>query len=346
MGRSSSPSKSTFRAALIVCSRSDPACRRSLPGGEIIAQNETKFMESAIVLSEELSFTRAAKRLYISQPTLTKNIHALERIVGFPLFERKNKTVKVTDAGRAYDEQARLALLYGERAIQAARAVMQNADTILNVGKSPYSDPFLTSTLLSIQLPLFPRLRIELTSQYSCDLAHELLAGGLDLAIATEPPESPLLTTVKIGEAPFYIAMSKRDQLAARPSVTLNDLADRSWVIFERRLHPPVYDAVMRLARAKKIAAANIKHITAPEEAFQFVADGSSVAFLVKAGALLMARNGITVRPLREEALLLKTYLASRADNKSKVASELVRAFMRKLANWYPAKQVTLPIPA
>jgi DNA-binding transcriptional LysR family regulator len=311
-----------------------------------MAQNETKFMESAIVLSEELSFTRAAKRLYISQPTLTKNINALERIVGSPLFERKNKTVKVTDAGRAYIEQARLALLYGERAIQAARAVMQNADTILNVGKSPYSDPFLTSTLLSIQLALFPRLRIELTSQYSCDLAHELLAGGLDLAIATEPPESPLLTTVKIGESPFYIAMSKRDQLAARPSVTLNDLADRSWVIFERRLHPPVYDAVMQLARGKKIAAAHIKHITAPEEAFQFVADGSSVAFLVKAGALLMARNGITVRPLREEALLLKTYLASRADNKSKVASELVRAFMRKLANWYPAKPVILPIPA
>jgi DNA-binding transcriptional LysR family regulator len=311
-----------------------------------MAQNETKFMESAIVLSEELSFTRAAKRLYISQPTLTKNIYALERIVGFPLFERKNKTVKVTDAGRAYIEQARLALLYGERAIQAARAVMQNADTILNVGKSPYSDPFLTSTLLSIQLALFPRLRIELTSQYSCDLAHELLAGGLDLAIATEPPESPLLTTVKIGESPFYIAMSKRDKLAEQRSVTLNDLADRSWVIFERRLHPPVYDAVMQLARAKKIAPANIKHITAPEEAFQFVADGSSVAFLVKAGALLMSRNGITVRPLREEALLLKTYLASRADNKSKVASELVRAFMRKLANWYPAKQVTLPIPA
>ena len=311
-----------------------------------MAQNETKFMESAIVLSEELSFTRAAKRLYISQPTLTKNIHALERLVGFPLFERKNKTVKVTDAGRAYIEQARLALLYGERAIRAARGVMQNADTILNVGKSPYSDPFLTSTLLSIQLPLFPHLRIELTSQYSCDLTHELLAGGLDLAIATEPPKSPLLTTVKIGEAPFYIAMSSRDELAGLPSVTLDDLAGRSWVIFERRLHPPVYDAVMQLAETRKIAAANLKHITAPEEAFQFVADGSAVAFLVKAGALLMARNGITVRPLREEALLLKTYLASRADNKSKVASELVRAFMRKLANWYPAKQVTLPIPA
>lgn len=53
----------------------------------------------------------------------------------------------------------------------------------------------------------------------------------------------------------------------------------------------------------------------------------------MKAGALIMARNGITVRPLVEKALLLKTYLASRADNESKVASELVRAFMRKLSD-------------
>jgi DNA-binding transcriptional LysR family regulator len=311
-----------------------------------MAKNETKFMEAAIALSEELNFTRAAKKTHVSQPTITKNITGLEKMLGFPLFERNNKHVRVTDACRAYVEQARLALIYGERAVQAARAVMQDADVILNIGKSPYTDPFLTSTLLSVRLPLFPHLRIELTSQYSCELAHELLAGGIDLAIATEPPESPLLTTVKVAEAPFYIAMSKEDELAGRPSVTLDDLAGRSWVIFERRLHPPVYDAVMQLAEARKIAPADIQHITAPEEAFQFVADGSAVGFLVKAGALLMARNGITVRPLIEESLVLKTYLASRADNKSKVASELVRAFVRKVSNLSKARRFSLPMPA
>ncbi len=77
-----------------------------------------------------------------------------------------------------------------------------------------------------------------------------------------------------------------------------------------------------------------IYHITAPEEAFPFVIDGSSVAFLVKAGALVMARNGITVRPLVEKTLFLKTYLASRTDNKSKIASEVVRAFMTRIKDW------------
>jgi hypothetical protein len=52
---------------------------------------------------------------------------------------------------------------------------------------------------------------------------------------------------------------------------------------------------------------------------------------VVKSGAIRIARDGITVRPLAEDSLILRTYLASRAEEKSKVVSELVRAFMRKL---------------
>jgi DNA-binding transcriptional LysR family regulator len=294
-----------------------------------MARNESKYMESVVALSEELNFTRAAQKIHISQPMLTRNIAELEASLGFQLFERDRRTVKLNNAGRAYIEPARLALLYGERAYQAARAAMQDADVVLHVGRSPYTDPFLISTLLSVNLPRFPRLRIELSSQFSCDLVHELIAGGLDLTFATEPPESPLLTMVKVGESPFYIAMSEEDELARHRSVTLKAMADRCWILFERRLHPPVYDAVMQAAEEKKVTPAKVQHVTTPEEAFPFVADGSCLAFLVKAGALRIARDGVTVRPLAEDTLVLKTYLVSRADNQSKVVSELVRAFMQ-----------------
>jgi DNA-binding transcriptional LysR family regulator len=310
-----------------------------------MAHNETRFMESAIALSEELNFSRAAQKINRTQSTVTKIIKQLERAVGVQLFERDRKKVRVTDACRAYVEQARISMLYGERAFQAARAVARQADVVQHVGKSPYTDPFLTSTLLSIHLPLFPQLRIDLSSQYSCELVTELLSGFLDLAIATEPPTSPLLTTVKVTEAPFYIAMSKQDQLASLPAVTLNDLANRSWVIFERRLHPPVYDAVMQLAESRGIVPAKLQHVTQPEEAFPFI-KASYLAFVVKAGAIRLARNGVTVRPLAEETLTLKTYLVSLADNQSKVTSELVRAFMKKLSNVERASQIPPGLPA
>lgn len=296
-----------------------------------MARNETLFMKSAVALSEELSFTLAAIKIHVSQSTVTKNIKELERTLGYQLFVRDRKSVNVTDAGRAYVEHARQALFYGERAFTTARAVAQGADTVQHVGRSPYTDPFFLSILKSIQLPLYPQLKIEFSSQFSHELVHDLMSGRLDLAIANEPPCSAQITKVKIAESPFYIGMLKDDELARHPNVSLYDLRDRGWILFERRLHPPVYDAVMRLTEQYKLVPPEIQHITSQAEAFPFLHESNNVAFLTKAGALLLARNGVTVRPLAEDSLSLKTYLVSLAENRSKVTGELARTFMRKL---------------
>ena len=137
----------------------------------------------------------------------------MEALIGGALFFRDRKHVELSDAGRAYVQQARLSLLYGERAVQSARAVIQGLDETFHVGRTPYADPFLVSTLLSIRLSLFPRLKLDLASKFSIDIVHDLLAGVVDLAIAHEPPESPLLTCIQVAEQPFYIAMAKRDDL-------------------------------------------------------------------------------------------------------------------------------------
>lgn len=309
-------------------------------------KNDTKLMESVIALAEELHFGRAARRLRISQPMLTKNIQDVEALIGSPLFLRDRKHVVLSDAGRAYVQQARLSVLYGERAVQSARAIMQSMDETFHVGRTPYADPFLVSTLLSVQLPLFPRLKIDLVSKFSMNLVDDLLAGVLDLAIANEPPESPLLTCVLVAEQPFYIAMSKREELARHPAISLDQMGGRNWILFERQLHPPLYDAIMQASTQRGIRPLSIQHVTAPEEAFPFVADGSAIAFVVKAGALLVARNGVTVRPLSEPSLNLKTYLVCRADDDSKIASEFVRAYMRKLPDKKKHQQLPLPISA
>jgi DNA-binding transcriptional LysR family regulator len=296
-----------------------------------MARNETKHMESVVALAEELNFTLAAQKLHVSQPVVSRNLAEVEAKLGGRLFDRDRKNVRLSKAGRAYLDHARIALLYGDRAFEAAKAAIQDADTIVHVGKSPCADPFLSSTLFSVQKSRFPRMRIELSSQYSFDLAHEVLAGGLDLAIANDPPESPLLTSIKIAEAPFYIAMSERDHLASRASVTLDDLADRCWVTFERRLHPTLYDNFFAVSEAKGVGPSRIQHVAGPEEAFPSVAQGGYIAFVAKAGALRIARDGVTVRPLVESSLSLRTYLVSRSDNDSKTLSALVRSFIRRL---------------
>lgn len=307
---------------------------------------ELRLFETAVVLAEELHFSRTAERLHLDQSTISKRMDELEDQIGYSLFKRNQKTVELTEGGRKFIEEARVTLLHAERAVQGGRAASHDAEVVLNVGRSPYTDPFLVTTLLSVKLPLYPQMKIELSQQFSCDLIREVLAGVLDLAIATEPPETKRLTMVKVSESPFYIAMSEENELAHERSVTLDALAGRTWVIFERRMHPPVYDLVMRLAEERQVAPARLRHVVVPEDAFPFIADDGGVAFVVKSGAIRIARDGITVRPLAEDALVLRTYLASRAQENSKVVSELVRAFMRKISTFHQSRPSQLPMPA
>jgi DNA-binding transcriptional LysR family regulator len=311
-----------------------------------MARNELKYMEAAIAVAKELSFSRAARRLRLSQPAITKQIAELEESLGIILFLRDHHVVSLTDAGRAYVEEARIAVLHAERAVQAARAAGHNAEMILNIGRSPYADPFFTSTLLATRLPLHPRLRLNLSSGFSCDLAHEVMTGELDVALVIEPPESNLLTGLQIDESPFYIVMSQEDELASYPSIALDQLAGKPWVLFQRQSHPPLYDLIRKLTREQRIIPSGLQHFLVPEEAIPLLNEPGGVIIVAKSGALRIARAGLTMRPLDETKLMMKTLLISRADNGSQVVSELVRSFMRRMSHLKIDNQMSLPLPA
>ncbi len=302
-------------------------------------------MEAAIAVAEELNFSRAAKRLRLSQPAVTKYIAELERFLGVTLFVRDHHVVSLTEAGRAYVGAARIGVLHAERAVQAARAADRDAELTLNIGRSPYTDPFFTSTLLATRLPLYPRLRLNLSSGFSCDLAHDVLSGELDLALVIEPPLSDLLTSVKIDESPFYLVMSKEDELADHPSLRFHQLANKRWILFQRQSHPPLYDLIQRLTEELKALPSAIQHFMVPEEAIPLMSDPGGVVIVGKSAALRIARDDLTMRPLDETRLKMNTLLISRADNRSRVVSELVRNFMRRMNHLNIDDQMSLPIP-
>lgn len=307
--------------------------------------NDLKYMKAAIAVAEELSFSRAAKRLHISQPAVTKYIGELEEMLGVALFLRDHHVVSVTEAGRAYVANARIAVLHADRAIQAARAAGQDAEMILNVGRSPYADPFFTATFLTMKLPLFPRLRLNLSSGFSCDLVHDVLTGELDAAVVIEPPDSGQLTGVKIDESPLYAVISREDELASFQSVRLSQLTSKRWLMFQRSSHPPLYDLIHERAQEVKAIPSAIQHFMVPEETIPLLMERNGVVITAKSGALRIARDGYTMRPFEEADLMMKTLLISRSDNTSPALSELVRGFMRKMKQIKINDQMSLPIP-
>lgn len=292
---------------------------------------EVRLLVAIVTLSEELNFTNAAKRLGITQSGLSRRVASLEKKYRIKLFERDHANVTLTEAGRVFVEEAKLSLMHDERAIEMAKAVTEGVESVLTIGRSPFADPFLTSALLSVHLPLYPNLQVHLHSDFAPELLHSLTVSKLDLALVANPGANRKLTTTKVSESPLYVVLPERSPLIDKDTLTLHDLSGEHWIMFERKAHPDLYDAILRRAAEEAIVFRDGQKVLTAEDAAQLVSENLGIAFLSMTGALRVAEHGAIVRPLEDKELRLEVHLATRADNRSKLVSEFVRAFMRRI---------------
>ena len=289
-------------------------------------------LQAAIMLADVRNYSRAARKLGIQQPTLTKRILELEQLIGVQLFVRATQFVEPTDACRQLVEEAKHCVFHAERAMHVARLAEQGARSVLYIGKSQYTDPYLTSVVTSVTLPLFPNLDVCLSSMSSKELEAEILLGKLDLALATGDFEDPKITQLELMRSPFYIALREQSVLARYKELTLDQLHERTWLLFERHVHPPLYDAILRAASHEGVKPRCVHHVVTAEEAAQELYAGlGEAAFLTRAGAWRIARNGLTMRPLRHAGLTISVKLIARAGDSSRIVSEFARTLKRKL---------------
>jgi DNA-binding transcriptional LysR family regulator len=305
---------------------------------------ETRSMQAAIVLAEELNFSRAAERMHVEQSTLSRIIAKLESDIGLQLFVRNHQNVEITEAGRHFVEEARHSVLHAERAVLNATAASHGAEEILNIGKSAFTDPFLVTTIQSVRLSLYPDLKVKLWSSYSQELAHKVAAGELDMALVTSVPDAPTLSFLTVAETPLYIALSNEDPLSDFKELRLEDLRSCEWILLASSVNPYVYEMIQRVASKQEIIPVDRHYVMTAEEALEQVLEQKGVAFLPRDAAWRIACEGIAMRPLVEEQVKLVTRLATRSDNKTRLVSEYVRATGRKLSSIAPPQQRRLPL--
>lgn len=314
--------------------------------GSLSSFVEVRHLHSVSVLAEVLNFTKAADRLNISQSALSKQVTELEERLGLTLFvRRKNRVIDLTDAGRAFLTEARMALLHTERAVHSARAIHHGCEGVLTIGHSAYADQAWLSALRAIHVPAFPNLRLRLTSLFPMELVPSVLSGELNLALVTGPPQDPQITSARFSTAPLYAVMLESHPSARKPAVSLRDLRKDAWVLFAKRVHPLAYDAIQDTARQMSITPKEIHEVITPADAFHHVADGIGVAVLTQPSATGSSADGIIVRPLVDESLLLDTSVVMRADDESPITNAFVMAFLRKFQHG-KSEQMKLPIAA
>jgi|SRR5215472_1067858 DNA-binding transcriptional LysR family regulator len=202
-------------------------------------------------LADELHFGKAASRLGISQPALTRQIQSLERIVGAQLVERTQRNVSLTAAGAAFVERARQTLDHHERALETARNVASRARDSLSIGFescAPFHDfPSVVKEFMT----RYPQTRLSTFQMPGPEQAEALARNRIDLGFAHPPvPHQELFIFDRVADERFIVALPSAHRLARIRKVPVADLAREKFVLFARALAPSCYDAIQHICEA------------------------------------------------------------------------------------------------
>lgn len=185
-----------------------------------------------VAAAEEMHFGRAAARLNMTQPTLSRQVQALERTLRVQLFERANRTVKLTSAGRVFLPEAKRILSLSESATNWARRAWQGEAGVIRLG--------FTATAAFVDLPVIleraatalPDVRVLLKEGTSAVQTDALLADMLDVAVLRPPVDRSRFDVLPLRRERFVAALHASDARAEKPSLELADFHGRDFIMY------------------------------------------------------------------------------------------------------------------
>lgn len=253
-----------------------------------------------VAVAEELHFTRAAEKLYVSQPALSKQIRALERQLGAELFRRDRHGVALTGAGEALLPHARRVLAAweaGAAAVEEAKAA-ERSTLVVGMSTSPGRGGLLPA-IRSRFTAAHPGTMVRLRQMSWDDPTAGLADGTVDVAFVWLPlPDEERYAWTVVAEEPRLLALPDSHPLAARPEIDFADLLDEPFLALPRsagrlRDHWLALDA--RAGRPPRIGA----EVSGAEETYEALVAGLGVCLVAAGNAPLISLGGVTTRRVR-----------------------------------------------
>ena len=262
-----------------------------------------------VAVSEALNFGRAAARLYISQPPLSRQIRQLEAQLGVELFVRTKLGVTLTKAGTAFLPEARRTLAQASKAVATAQAARPAENGQFVIGCTTVFDRSAIPPVFEPLQKCFPNWRIVTRGRHSISLVRDIRNGTMDVAFIGLHTEAKGLKVETLLEEPLVVALPADHALARKRRIGFDDLREESIFRFERRLNPGFYDHCHAF-----LEGIHFKPRTIPEPddhhiLLGLIAEGQGIG-LISASLQHVKRRGVVFRPLKEEARKLTSGIA------------------------------------
>ncbi|WVV49197.1 LysR substrate-binding domain-containing protein [Pseudomonas sp. NA13] len=258
-------------------------------------------------VATELNFRRAAERLNMTQPPLSRQIQLLEHHLGVELFTRSTRSVALTAAGRAFFIEAQNLLEQAQQAAVAAKRFAQGdigSVTISFVGSAVYE--FLPKVIAEARLKQ-PQVKIVLAEMNTYQQHEALRARRIDLGIVRSPLLETGYATECLVREPFVLAVPAGHPLASAEAVSVQDLDGQPFLMYSHAAYPPFNELLTGMLRSARVAPQFVQWL------------GSSLTIL----ALVNAGMGLALVPRCATSVVFKQVVFREIDLGEGVQSEL-----------------------
>jgi DNA-binding transcriptional LysR family regulator len=301
--------------------------RNSCPGALPIEFGvmDLRHLRAFVAVAEEGTFTKAARRLHISQPPLSKQVRALERELGTTLFVRHRDGIELTRDGAVLLERAQVALTAFGEFEDFTRTVTSRARPLrVGIGWGLWE---AVERIRSHHVKRFPDVRID--AEDLCTDGSSAQDRRIDVAVVRRLVDEASYESEPLFEEEFVALIAESHPLASRPSVRLSELASGRLLMYDRCLGPGVYDKTFALLQAAGLRPQVVSGQPPPyaQAAMMLVASGQGYYLGIASPFTQSHRaSGVAVVPLDEPNARLGVRIAWKKSESTRAVKEFVRS--------------------
>jgi len=242
-------------------------------------------MVFALAVARELHFGRAARRLNISQPYLSRTIREYEDELGFVLFRRNRRVVEVTKGGRAFLEPAKHILAELDsaysRSVDAARLISRQKASSLVIGYSDFVPSRLRSQVRSIQKGRFPALHLEFRAASASETFESIASGLFHVGVTFAPLDRDDLVQIPLRSERLHAVFSRTQAANCNREIALADLKMHPLIVpCSERAHPALRRWLLEQCNKAGFKPNIVEEVSSAHNVFDLVQDGIGVAIL------------------------------------------------------------------
>ncbi len=307
----------------------------------MVLKIELRHLECFVAVAEELCFARAAERLHLSLPPVSRHVKQLEDELGVQLFTRTTRSVQLTNAGQVYLGEVRQTLQSIQRGVVAARRAERGEVGELLLGYEASSAYDALPRALKVFRERFPGIEVTLKQMDTDEQAQALKDARIQLGFVVPPLRDKALQAEVVTREPLVVAMPCDHRLAHHTKVDLYELVNEPFVMSPRAKRCGLYDQVMRVCHDIGFAPSVVQEANEMQIMLGFIAAGMGVTLLPSHVAALQ-RPGIVFRPVQQSSASVDLALAWRGD----LRSSMIDAFVEVVKTCSGVQLPSTPVAA